>query len=77
MKRYTRIGPNTIIEMKPKWGVFDSNHDEAIVLVDRGEGCNMRYVVATANERSIESAEWYWGYYFATLQEARDFYIGY
>ena len=48
-----------------------------VILVDRGEDAHQRnrYVTGRINDHSLQFAEWYWGHYFESLDEAlEDFY---
>jgi hypothetical protein len=43
------------------------------IVVARGEGI-MPFVVGTADEVSLKNGEWYWGHYFATLEDAMEYF---
>jgi hypothetical protein len=58
----------TILARKPR------SSDTEYVLVDRGEGTQTRYCVGTANAHSLANGEWFWGHYFKTLDEARNYF---
>lgn len=55
----------TILARKPR-----GTGGAEFVVIDRGEGAHMRYVSATVDAISLAGGEWYWGHYFATLDEA-------
>lgn len=59
-----------ILARKPR------SSDSELILVDRGLPNCHRYVVGTATAHSLASGEWFWGHYYATLQEAQDYFDG-
>lgn len=74
-----KIGNNPVLAWKPKYKepVDDWDAKQYYVLIDRGglsEQGQPRYVVATANEVSIKSGEWFWGHYFYDGGEARTYF---
>jgi hypothetical protein len=68
------VKPMTIIARKPRRvsNEGEGGEYEEYIVVDRGEGVDMRYVSATANPHSLANGEWFWGWYFATQAEAMD-----
>jgi len=57
-----------IIARKPKPSNFADNVE--YIVVDRGDGQHMRYVSASATPETLAHGEWFWGYYFQTVEEA-------
>lgn len=55
-----------IIARKPKTITGDSEY----IVVERGIPGHGAFVSATANPRSLEHGEWFWGHYFPTKEEA-------
>ena len=54
-----------VIARKPR-----DQFNEYVVI--KRDGLVHPYVSATANEISLAGGEWFWGYYFQTMQEALD-----
>jgi len=57
-----------IIARKPR------TTDSEFIVVDRGLGHSMPFVVATATAHSLSGGEWFWGHYFASQAEALAFF---
>ena len=59
-----------IIARKPRAPGDEAGPATEFILVDRGDGAGMRYVVATATAHSLAGGEWFWGHYFKVLSDA-------
>lgn len=57
-----------IIARKPR------RKDMEYIVVDRGPGHTMQFVVATATPHSLQSGEWFWGHYFSIKGAAMQYF---